>query len=61
MDREMFKKNPRGYAVELMESGAVSAEQLLLAAIVYMSLDDVRGFLDANELSPRFLNLNEDE
>lgn len=59
MDKEMFKSNPRGYALELVENG-MDAEQMLIAALVYMSHDDVRGFLDANELSPRFLD-EEDE
>jgi hypothetical protein len=60
MDKEMFKNNPRGYALELAENG-IGAEQMLIAALVYMSHDDVRGFLDANELSPRFLDDEDDE
>ena len=58
MDKELFKKDPRDYALALVENGLVSADNLLLATLKYMSHDDVRGMLDANELSPRF---DEDE
>ena len=45
-------------ALELVEEGVVSADHLLLCCLKYMSEDDVEGMLDANELSDRF---NEDE
>ena len=48
-----FDNDPRSYALELVEMGH-SAEHLLTCALKYMSHDDVRGMLDANELSPRF-------
>jgi len=60
MDRELFRKDPRSYALELVEQG-FSAEQLLEACLAYMSHDDVRDMLDANELSPRFDEEDEDE
>lgn len=53
MDKELFKTDPRSYALELVEMG-VSADHLLLCALKYMSHDDVRDMLDCNELSPRF-------
>ena len=53
MDNELFDSNPRDYALELVENGH-SADHLLLCMLKYMSHDDVRGALDANELSPRF-------
>lgn len=53
-----FRKDPRAYALELVENGLVSADHMLLCALQYMSHDDVRDMLDANELSPRF---DEDE
>ena len=53
MDRELFRKDPRSYALELVEQG-FSAQQLLEACLVYMSHDEVRDMLDSNELSPRF-------
>ena len=54
MDKKQFKTEPRGYALDMVEQGLVSAEAMLLCALKYMSHDDVRGMLDANELSPRF-------
>ena len=53
MDDELFESDPRDYALTLVEQGH-SADNLLLCALKYMSHDDVRGMLDANELSPRF-------
>jgi hypothetical protein len=52
---DQYKTEPRGYALDLVEQGLVSADHMLLCALKYMSHDDVRGMLDANELSPRFL------
>ena len=46
--------NSRDRALELVEMGMVSAEQMLTMALGYMSTDDVADMLDANELSPRF-------
>ena len=54
MDKDLFRKDPRSFALELVESGLVSAESLLTAALMYMSTDEVRDMLDCNELSPRF-------
>ena len=54
MDPRDFQTDPRDYTLQLVESGTVSADHLLVCAIKYMSHDDVRGMLDANELSPRF-------
>lgn len=44
----------RDRALELVESGMVSAEDMLTMALKYMSEDDVEDMLDANELSARF-------
>ena len=51
---EQFERNPRGFALELVDEGLVDARNMLSMALGYMSNDDVRGMLDANELSPRF-------
>ena len=59
-DKELFKSDPRSYALELVEQG-FSAQNLLEACLVYMSTDEVRDMLDANELSPRFDEDDEDE
>jgi hypothetical protein len=52
----MFRKqNSRDRALELVEEGYISAEDLLTAALKYMSTDDVEDMLDCNELSDRFM------
>ena len=47
--------NSRDKALELVEEGIVSAEDMLTMALKYMSTDDVEDMLDCNELSERFL------
>jgi len=44
----------RDRALELVEMGMVSAEDMLTMALKYMSTDEVEDMLDANELSARF-------
>ena len=61
MDEQQFNTNPRTFALELVDSGMVEADHLLLCALKYMSHDDVREMLDMNELSPRFDEETEDE
>ena len=51
----------RDEALELVENGVVSAEQMLTMALKYMSTDDVADMLDCNELSARFLEDYEDD
>ena len=46
----------RDKALELVDEGMVSAENMLTMALKYMSTDDVEDMLDANELSERFNN-----
>lgn len=46
--------NSRDTALELVEEGIVSAEDMLTMALKYMSTDDVEDMLDCNELSERF-------
>jgi hypothetical protein len=58
MNTQLFERDPRSFALEMVEQGLVSADHLLLCALKYMSHDDVRDMLDCNELSPRF---DEDE
>jgi hypothetical protein len=48
--------NARDKALELVENGMVSAEDMLTMALKYMSTDDVDDMLDANELSERFMD-----
>ncbi len=61
MDAQQFQANPRDFATELVENQLVSAEHLLTCALKYMSHDDVRDMLDANELSPRFDEVEPEE
>jgi hypothetical protein len=49
-----YETDPRDYAIELVEEGRTSAEDLLKACLAFMSHDQVREMLDDNELSPRF-------
>ena len=52
--------NYRDIALELVENGIVTAEDLLTAALMYMSNDDVEDMLDTNELSARFFEDEDD-
>lgn len=52
--------NYRDIALELVENGMVSAEELLSMALKYMSNDDVEDMLDTNELSERFFEDEDD-
>lgn len=61
MDKQLFQRDPRDFALDLVEQGLVSADHLLLCALKYMSHDDVRDMLDSNELSPRFDEDDEEE
>ena len=47
--------NSRDKALELVDEGMVSAEDMLTMALKYMSTDDVADMLDCNELSERFM------
>lgn len=61
MDEQQFQDDPRSYAIELVESEVVSSATMILALLKYMSHDDVRGALEANELDPRFAEDEVDE
>ena len=52
--------NSRDKALELVEEGLVSADDMLVMALKYMSTDEVEDMLDCNELSDRFTE-DEDE
>jgi hypothetical protein len=53
-NEQLFNSDPRSYALELVKQEFVRADHMLLCMLNHMSHDDVRGALDANELSPRF-------
>ena len=50
----------RNIALEIVENGLVSAEDMLTMALKYMSQDDVEDMLDSNELSERFFDAEPD-
>ena len=54
------KNDSRDRALELVEEGITTAEDMLTMCLKWMSTDDVEEMLDANELSDRFLNEEED-
>lgn len=60
MDDIQYQNDPRSFALVLVEQQLISADHLLLCALKFMSHDDVRGMLDANELSPRFNDDNDE-
>ena len=49
-----YDNNPRTYALDIGDT--YGFECIARACLHYMSADDVRGALDDNELSPRFLS-----
>ena len=61
MDKELFRKDPRDFALGLVEDGMVDPMLMLQACLNWMSTDEVREMLDANELSPRFDDDEQDE
>jgi|TARA_A200000159_G_scaffold148845_1_gene156902 hypothetical protein len=48
-------QDARDLAIEMVEDGTVSAKDMLVMALKYMSQDDVKDMLDCNELSERFI------
>ena len=56
-----FQKKPRDFAIECVEDGYIDFEGLASLLLSYMSHDDVRGALDANELSPRFIDQDDED
>ena len=60
MDEEFYRDDPRDYALSLIENGLCDHDYMVLACLKWMSKDDVREMLDANELSPRFNWQDED-
>jgi hypothetical protein len=51
-DSTLFNTDPRSYALELVHEGMVDPLTLLSACLGYMSHDDVRDMLAANEMGP---------
>ena len=53
--------NSRDAALAMVEEGLVPAEKRLSMCLVFMTMDDVEEMLDANELSERFREEEEDD
>ena len=51
------ENDPRDYALMLVEDGLITSADLAMMLVKYMSHDDVKDCLDANEISPRFGNM----
>ena len=54
---DLYENDPRDYALMMVEDGLISSADLAMMLVKYMSSDDVKDCLDANELSPRFGNM----
>ena len=57
----MMMSDSRDKALGLVEEGLVSADDMLIMALKYMSTDDVEDMLDCNELSDRFIEDEEED
>ena len=53
-------RNSRDEALEMVEEGRVSAQDMLMMALAYMTTEEVADMLDANELSERFFEDEEE-
>jgi len=51
----------RDKAIELVEDGLVAPMTMIIMCLKWMSNDDAQEMLDANELSDRFFNEQEDD
>ena len=54
---DLFENDPRDYALMMVEDGLITSADLAMMLVKYMSHDDVKDCLDANEISPRFGNM----
>ena len=54
MSRVIAGMDPRERALELVECGLVSAEDMLAACIVYMSKDEVEDMLHDNQFEVEY-------
>jgi hypothetical protein len=52
MDLELFKNQPRDYALSLTDEGLIDSEMLAEMLLAYMSHDQVRDALRDNGLDP---------
>ena len=60
VDKNDFQNRPAHYALELVDDCTTTAESMLAQCLTYMNDDEIRQMLDANELSPRFTDDDDD-
>ena len=53
-----YDTDSRNTALELVDNGMVTAQEMLTMCLKYMSTDEVSDMLDTNELSERFNEKN---
>ena len=53
-DTILFETDPRDYALRMVDEGEIDPRMMLITALNWLSTDEVRDMLDANQLSPRF-------
>lgn len=53
-DTTLFETDPRDFALSLVDDGLIDPRMMLITALNWLSTDEVRDMLDANQLSPRF-------
>ncbi len=56
MDLELFKNQPRDYALSLTDEGLIDSEMLAEMLLAYMSHDQVRDALRDNGLDPESMD-----
>ena len=61
MDQEQFDSDPHQYLEDLLRDDIVTPERLVELFMCHMTKDDIKDMLDAEELSPRFINPEEDD
>jgi hypothetical protein len=54
IDRVTFQQDPREYAAALVEEGMVDGGNMFAWLLEWCSQDDIRRFLEVNQLSPDF-------
>ena len=59
-DTTLFETDPRDFALRLVDDGMIDPRMMLITALNWLSTDEVRDMLDANQLSPRFSNEEEE-
>jgi len=53
-----YDTDSRNTALELVDNGMVTAQEMLTMCLKYMNTDEVSDMLDTNELSERFNEKN---